>query len=124
PRGPARFSATAPDVEKQGDAAPIQGRGSLPRLRKGAGRRTRDTRLFLSFSTVLSSCLQEERDRKRSRRLSPASNRNPILGVSSERPPHRSHPECSRKDIEPRRAKCSSNRHKQRSQRKQSQLPM
>jgi len=56
PRGPARFSVAAPDVQKQGAAAPIQGRGSLLRLQKGAGRHMPGTFLFPSFSTVRWSC--------------------------------------------------------------------
>jgi len=115
PRGPARFSVAAPDVQKQGAAAPIQGRGSLLRLQKGAGPHIPGTFLFPSCLHCPDGHADKKKEiERRSRKLFPASNLNRIPGVSSERPLHRTHPGCLRRGIETRRAKCSSNRHKQR----------
>src|SRR4029077_4419920 len=88
----ARSSITVRDVQRQADAAPSRGLQSLRRIQKLADHPTPCTFLIQSFSIVQCSCRQKETNRIGSRISSPASSRNRIPGVSSERLPHRTRP--------------------------------
>jgi len=84
-----KFSATARDARRQGDASAILSRQNLRLLQRAAGSRIPDTFWPPSFSIGLWSCRQKEIGRTGSRTRFRASSRKPTLGVLSERPPHR-----------------------------------